>query len=165
MATSNRLARVRDRLQPNRRLHPPSVPWAPTEESPPRVLLECPPESSPAVVSGLLDRAGFDVIVCEGPTSHERCPMATGSPCAAVGAVDVVVNFLGRGNEARAEVLPALVASGPRRPAVVAMVGSDDTDVPEGAVTVDRRVGGTELVEAVHRALDSAQRPDGWWGD
>jgi hypothetical protein len=85
----------------------------------PRVLLECPPEASPFVVADVLERAGFEVEVCEGPTDRAACPLTTGGSCPAVEGADVVVNLLGMGPEHGAEVLSGVRDTYPQVPVVV----------------------------------------------
>jgi len=147
-----------------RRLVPPTIPWRAEHRSRPRVLLECPAEASPGIVASVLDRAGFDVVVCEGPVGTHRCPLAAGEGCPTVHAVDVVVNMLGSGSPEQAEVLPALGQAGARPPAVVAMI--EDPAVPwAGAHTVGRRVSGPDLVKAVGDAAGGDRGGDRGGGD
>lgn len=97
------------RLGRSKRLVPPRIPWRADGASRPRVLLECAPEHSPGIVASVLERSGMDVVVCQGPVGHERCPLAAGDGCSAVGGVDVVVNMLGSSTPEQREVLPAVV--------------------------------------------------------
>ena len=147
-----------------RLLAPPQIPWSSTELGNIRVLLECPPEQSPDIVASVLERSGFDVVVCEGPAAHERCPLALGQYCTTVQGVDVVLNMLGTHSPERTEVLPAMIRSGPCAPAIVAMVDELDSDTPS-VDTVSRRVRGPELAAALHVALADRHRPTPWWGD
>jgi len=140
-----------------RRLVPPTVPWKPGRGTRPRVLLECPAEESPGIVASVLDRAGFDVVVCEGPVADRRCPLAAGEGCPTIHAVDVVVNMLGASTAEQAEVLPALAQAGPRPPAIVAMV-DDPSEVGSDAHVLGRRVSGGAMVAAVTDALDVTER-------
>lgn len=148
--------RSRFRIRP-RRLVPPSIPWRAERSDRPRVLLECPAEESPGIVASVLERAGFDVVVCEGPVAGRRCPLAAGEGCATVHAVDVVVNMLGTSTPQQAEVLPALDHAGARPPAVVAML-EDPAGAGPHARTLGRRVSGDALVAAVTDALDTSTR-------
>lgn len=140
-----------------KRLVPPSIPWGAGHGRRARVLLECPAEESPGIVASVLDRAGFDVVVCEGPVGTRRCPLAAGEGCATVHAVDVVVNMLGTSTPEQAEVLPALDQAGRRPPPVVAMV-DDPAGAGSGAHVLGRRVSGQALVAAVTDALDASER-------
>jgi hypothetical protein len=114
------------------------------------VLLECAPHNSPGIVSHVLQRAGFDVVVCEGPADRERCPVACGGDCRALGSVDVVVNMLGTTTPGCREVLGA-VAARDDRPPVVAMV--DGGDAPPGVRTFSRRATADQLARAVRAAI------------
>ena len=42
--------------------------WA-NEPTRPRVLLECSPHDSPDLIAGAIERQGFDVGICTGPTT------------------------------------------------------------------------------------------------
>ncbi len=140
----------------------PKLPWAPSSGGRTRVLLECPPEQSPSVVSSVLERAGMDVVVCVGPLDHDHCPLAVGEYCSTVQGVDVVVNMLGTNTPERRAVLPAMLDSSPRRPPIVAVL--PDSDPVPGVQPIGHRVSGTELVDAVHEALGEAHCPAPWWG-
>ena len=148
-----------------RQLTPPAIPWSSSAGGRVRVLLECPPEKSPAIVANVLERDGFDVVVCEGPARDERCPLAMGEQCATVHSVDVVLNMLNPRRPEQAEVLPAIATSGPRPPALVAVsvAGGADPGLP-GVVTVGHRSSSGEIVTAIRRALDERTRPSSLWG-
>lgn len=144
-----------------RRIVPPTVATTPPDHGPTRVLLECAPENSPSIVESVLERAGYDVSVCEGPGDHHRCPLTSGRACEAVRAADVVVNMLGDGTPDRREVLNAVLNSGPARPPVVALVNDRDEPAP-GVHAIHRRVVADELVDAIDAAvLDAHGRVPG----
>ncbi len=126
------------------------------------MLLECPPDMSPSIVSRVLEREGLDVIICQGPNPREHCPATDGEYCAPMQAVDVVVNMLGTRRPEQAAVLPAIAATGPRPPAIVAVVGPDHGEIP-GVQTVSYRATGSEIVTAVHDALAGRDRPLPSW--
>ena len=136
------------------------MPWRPLSGGRTRVLLECAPEHSPAIVESILGDAGYDVMVCEGPEEHRACPLVTGGACPAVGAVDVVVNMLGDGSPRQRAVLDAVLDAGPPRPPVVAMVQDRSPAASPGLVTVGRRVGKEDLVGAIEAAIGSPRPPD-----
>ena len=138
-------------------LQPPAIPWTSTETGRPRALLECPPDMSPSIVSRVLEREGLDVIVCQGPNSREQCPATHGDYCAPMQAVDAVVNMLGTRRPEQAAVLPSVAATGPRPPAILAVVGPDHPDTA-GVQTVGYRATGSEIVAAVHQALAGRDR-------
>ncbi|MFN8018715.1 MAG: hypothetical protein U0P45_11390 [Acidimicrobiales bacterium] len=70
-----------------------------------RVLVECPPQRSPSLVASLLEREGYEVRTCEGPTAR-RCDLLQHGSCTLVSGADVVVNMLGSQPEGR-EILEA----------------------------------------------------------
>ena len=119
----------------------------------PRVLLECPPLFCPPIVAAALERDGFDVVVCKGPTRHRPCPLANGGSCGAVESVDVVLNMLDSRDVDQAEVLPALAEAGSDRAPVVAVIDGFDPG-SSGVRTLDRKTKGPEIVAAVRGALD-----------
>lgn len=128
------------------------------------MLLECAPESSPAIVATILERAGFEVATCVGPAEHERCPVACDAHCSALHKVDVVVNMLGTKTPERREVLGAVASTGPRRPPIIAMVDDPD-DAPVGVRTINLHASASELVQAVRDAAEAGSRPGAIWGD
>ena len=120
-----------------------------------RVLLECPPEGSPWMIGSILERSDLDVVVCEGPAYHERCPMAVGGGCRAAESADVIVNMLGTGTPARAEVAPAVIGAG-IDPARMLVSVYDPSDAPEGTTLVRPVAGARELVGQIREAAASS---------
>ena len=82
-----------------------------------RVLVECPPEQTPDVVAGILERHGYAVRTCEGPDKRHHCPLVTTGACNLVSGADVVINLFGASDQHASEVLGALTEE--RRPPAV----------------------------------------------
>lgn len=154
----NKLRRGRpDRV---RSLDPPTIPWANSDHGKPRVLLECPPEKSPSIIAEILEREGFGVVVCEGPTENARCPLTEGGYCGTVQGVDVVVNLLGEHRAGQPDVLTALADSGPRPPIVVGELASGVE--PRADIRwISPNVRRSELISVVRDALTDELRSRG----
>jgi hypothetical protein len=146
--------------------------WPDRSDDRVRVLLECPPESSPAIIASVIERHGYDVRSCEGPDQH-RCDLHENGVCALVDGADVVVNLL-RTRSTGPSVLDEVVAIR-RPPAVVAerthprvMAARNGTDGVEhldadGVTVIEAPMTGRTLIEAIEQAAGrtgSATRPD-----
>jgi len=134
-------------------LKPPDVPWSDEAEPRPRVLLECPAEGSPWIVASVLEREGFEVAFCEGPTPRRRCPVAHEQSCSALEGADVVLSMLDRRTAESAEVLPAMLTCATKCPPVV-VHGPLDQAVPDGVATLGPRASVATIVATLHRAID-----------
>lgn len=137
-------------------LKPPVAPWAEDAGLRPRVLLECPPEGSPWIVASVLEREGFEVAVCEGPTPRHRCPLAHDQSCPALDGADVVLSMLDRRRVESAEVLPAMMACAPNCPPVV-VHGRRDEFVPDGVATLGPRSSVASISTTLRRAIERAR--------
>ena len=137
-----------------------------------RVLVECTPQRSPALVASLLEREGYEVRTCDGPTTR-RCDLLHHGSCSLVSGADVVVNMLGTQSQGR-EVLEA-VAGSRRPPALVAeltnpqaiAVAVDGQGRVDGdqVVVVETPVTRRQLVGAIEEALASRRAAAPQWGD
>ncbi len=133
-----------------------------------RVLVECPPEHSPDVVAGILERHGYAVRTCEGPTKHHHCPLVTTGACNLVSGADVVVNLFGGSNPHTSEVLGAITEER-RPPAVITEMPvpeierrneTDDWWFDRGRVhVVESPLTTATLLEAVEYALAQSRHP------
>lgn len=123
-----------------------------------RVLIECPPESSPSMIADAVARHGYAVRTCEGPEAG-RCDLVHDGSCGLVDGADVVVNMLGFGHTGR-EVLeavadrrrpPALVVELTKPQAIAAAV--DDAQMDLDRVTVvETPVSRQALLDAIDDA-------------
>ena len=147
--------------------------WDESESNRVRVLLECPPAGSPSIIASAIERRGYAVRTCDGP-SAKPCALLDHGACALVDGADVVVNMLGS-TPGEIPVLPA-VAGLRRYPAMVAArrtghpatargeppspIGSADAVVGlRTPVTIEAVVGGIE------EALRRREQRVAWWGD
>jgi hypothetical protein len=105
--------------------------------------LECAPDAAPTLIASLIEREGYAVRTCEGPTD-DACDLLDRGACSLVDGADVVVNLLGDSPSERA-VLGATERLR-RPPAVVAQVGN--------ASTLTRRA----LLDDIDRALEAQAR-------
>ena len=64
--------------------------WDESESNRVRVLLECPPAESPSIIASAIERRGYAVRTCEGP-SVKPCALLDHGACALVDGADVVV--------------------------------------------------------------------------
>jgi hypothetical protein len=146
--------------------------WTEADASKVRVLVECPPAGSPSIVATALEREGYEVRTCEGPSEH-ACDLLADGTCGLVDGADVVVNLLGSDPTGR-QVLRA--ASAIRRPpAVVAEMteaqamamaaeGGDRSD-PSHFTVVEPPLTRRALVDAIEESLAAQDRSTPIWGD
>jgi hypothetical protein len=139
-----------------------------------RVLLECEPESTPAIIASVIERHGYAVRSCEGPDAH-GCDLLVNGVCALVDGADVVVNML-RTPVVGRNILNG-VAAVRRPPAVVAEVRHSEGLAASGSVTdppgvdldrvtvMEAPVTGKALISAIERAVERRNRPVPIWGD
>ena len=127
--------------------------WNDEDDERIRVLVECSPADSPAIVARSLEREGYDVRTCTGPTDV-ACDLDRHGACDLVDGADVVVNLL-EGDHGHA--LAARVAAARRPPAVVAQVrvapGEQLPSADEGSVVLVRS---PTTRRALLRAIDDA---------
>ena len=134
--------------------------WTIEDRSKVRVLLECPPASSPTIVAGALEREGFAVRVCEGPTANS-CDLLDDGVCGLVDGADVVVNLMA-GDATGRDVLrattevrrpPAVVVELTARQAEAFAAESGGLGAPPTVVVADAPVTRQVLVDAIGEAL------------
>ncbi|MEI2699970.1 MAG: hypothetical protein V9E94_17135 [Microthrixaceae bacterium] len=146
------------------------LPTGTWDDAPPekvRVLVECPPEHTPDVIAGILERNGYAVRTCEGPDKRHHCPLVTTGSCNLVSGADVVVNLFGGSNPHTSEVLTAITDER-RPPAVVTEVPApeiqrrDDYDnwwFDRGRVhIVESPLTTATLLAAIESTLTTTQR-------
>jgi len=91
-----------------------------------RVVIEHEDTAWQVAASRALERAGFEVVCCDGPNKlrHRGCPLLAGRPCELVDSADVVINGLGLRDAPNRDLLTtmrrthpglALVVEAPRR--------------------------------------------------
>lgn len=148
--------------------------WDESESNRVRVLLECPPSGSPSIIASAIERRGYAVRTCDGP-SAKPCALLDHGACALVDGADVVVNMLG----STPREIPVLHAvAGLRRcPAMVVEVqprvraDADGQDVAATPALADAivEVAGPMTTSAMFGGIEAALRRReqriAWWGD
>jgi hypothetical protein len=146
--------------------------WTKADESKVRVLVECPPAGSPSIMATALEREGYEVRTCEGP-SVRSCDLLTDGTCGLVDGADVVVNLLGSDPTGR-EVLraasairrpPAVVAEMTEAQAVALAVECGGCVDPGRVTVVQPPLTRQALVEAIDESLAAQRRATPIWGD
>lgn len=142
---------------------PPRWP-ASSSPSRPRVLVEHDDLGVAAAAERILERDGYDVAVCGGPSHlrRGRCPLVEGHGCALVEDADVVVQCLNLGWGPHREVTRAVRRHRPGLPVVIEATPGDVADrapLLEGATTLGVPMTRAALEGAVRRALSEAPSP------
>lgn len=153
----------------------PSQPqWDDSDPSWVRILLECPPESSPSVIASVIERHGYAVRTCEGP-SVAPCALISQGACALVDGADVVVNMLGT-TPGEAPVLQA-VAGLRRCPAILAETlctppaaasrpdSAAEPQLADAIAVLRPPVTSRALIGGIEEALRRREHRASSWGD
>lgn len=136
--------------------------WEDSTGTRPRVLLEGGPEYPPSVIAPIIERHGFEVRTCEGPTHEGGCDLLDDGTCALVDGADVVVNMLSTPVEAPM-VLDAV--TGLRRPPGAVATESAATSVSPPVAVIRGPVTKWKLMSAIHEALERSREESPAWGD
>ena len=144
--------------------------WNGDEADQVRVLLECPPAASPSMIASLIERNGYAVRSCEGPTTRS-CELLDHGSCALVDGAGVGVNMLGSSRRER-EGLDA-VSDLRRAPAIVvetrnAPIGEPDPALGAGPghiTALPAPATKESLLGAIREALEHQHERVAWWGD
>lgn len=139
-----------------------------------RVLIECPPSSSPSLVAAAVERLGCEVRTCDGPAARGGCDLIDHGTCALVSGADVVVNMLAADDSSGLDVLDAVTSE--RRPpaAVVELTRPrmmeisrrERADLHRRATVVTTPLRMDGLRGGIRKALDQRERGwTPWWGD
>lgn len=154
---------------------PPRQPaWDDHDAGQVRVLIECPPAGSPSIIAAAVERRGYAVRTCEGPSARP-CALLEHGACALVDGADIVVNMLGA-TPREAAVVPALAAlrrppaivaerPGPRRSAAEATAPPALPEPPAAVTEVRAPVTANALVQGIEEALRCREQRTAWWGD
>ena len=94
--------------------------------------------------------AGFDVVVCSGPTGDRSCAAIEGGTCDAVAGADVVLNEM-RDKGTQQAVARAVSAMTPAVPMVVC-TPLDEHDLPAGCIPLDANVSVSGQAALLRRA-------------
>lgn len=135
--------------------------FAPADGGGPRVVIECADGAEASIIARPLERAGFSVALCDGPSRKAGpCPLVDGRGCPAADQADVVVNLLGIGSMQAQEVMATVHRVNPEATFVVRVAPADAqrlTERVEGCdctlITPHSSLG--TIVEAVGASLAS----------
>lgn len=137
--------------------------WPADREGATRVLVEYPSFATPSVVADVLERAGYDPIVCEGPgDANGVCRLLEAGQCPLVDEADIVFNGFGLGTSEHRQILHAIRQSDARMPVVVeatAIHAEEHDGLLSGCTRCDTPLSFDRLLDAVARA--SADLPEG----
>lgn len=149
------------------RAHRDDTSWDDVPSDRSRVLLECPAGSSPQLIADAIERHGYAVKVCEGPSRRHPCDLVDAGACALVDGADVVVNLLNGPDAEGREVIHHLTRLR-RPPEVVTELTQPEIDrlSATGEWTFDRDrveivaspLTGDALLEAIDAAMSRASR-------
>ena len=98
--------------------------------------------------------AGFDVLVCPGPSEEHPCPALRGEVCDALVGADVVFNAV-RDTASQRSVVDAVRAVAPALPMVVNVAPGMAADLPAGCIPLSSAVSINGQTDAVRRAAVS----------
>jgi hypothetical protein len=90
-----------------------------------RVLLEYPHHATPRVIAGVLERAGYESLVCE---NSEHCRLVWKGTCPLVDDADVVVNGFGLRTPEHRAIVESIVET---HPETALVVQCSDIEIPE----------------------------------
>lgn len=126
----------------------------------PHVLVECDDGAIGWAVSKTLERSGYAVETCTGPSMTASCALIDSGRCELQSGADVIVNCMN--GPARDELVQRTVDSHPVCPVIVDMTPARVADhgAPTGVSVVISPWSGAELVavvdEAVHRRASTS---------
>lgn len=124
------------------------------------VLIEYEDRGVAFAAERLLDRHGYSVAVCGGPTHLRggRCPLVTSGECPLVDRADVIVHGLDLDRGANRAVLEEIRRTRPGRRIVVEATEParmKHRQILDGCEVVSFPMRSNALVQAVERAVDS----------
>lgn len=137
--------------------HQPGPPWPETHDRP-RVLIESSDGAMRWAEETLLERAGYEVRTCEGPSQFKdgRCPLVTTGECGLAWDADVVYNQLSLHPECNREIVVAMKDYLPDIPLVVETVPHEAEREAELLDGIAVEAGGPtaqRILNGVKRAL------------
>lgn len=153
---------------------PPRPTWGDRPDGRPRVLLECEPEATPSIIAEVIEKEGYAVETCHGPSDH-GCALLENGSCDLIDGADVVVNMLRSSNEGETilhetELLrrpPAIVAekTSPHMGAATHDGADPPAPGPQRVTIVQRPVTKEALLGAIETALEQREAAPPVWSD
>lgn len=126
------------------------------------VLVEYPSFGTPGVLVDVLERAGYDTIVCSGPGDMTGvCHLLETGDCPWADAADAVFNGFGLGTDEHRRIIEALRREHPDTPVVVEATppqAEAHADVVAGCLRCDTPLTSGKLLAAVEEALTQRDR-------
>ena len=130
-----------------------------------RVLLEYPHTGTPTVLADVLERAGYDSVICEGPAeSPDSCRLLRNGECELAADADVIFNGFGLSKEEHRRIVgelrecypeAALVVESTRLRAEANAELLDGCSACHSPLTAEALLGAVERAEA-GRGSDAA---------
>ena len=121
-----------------------------------RVLVEYPSSGTPTVLADVLERAGYEPVICEGPgDTGGVCPLVRSGECLLVAEADVIFNGFGLGTAAHREIVQKLREIYPETPLVVEATqprAEENVELLDGCALCRTPLTASALVEAVDQA-------------
>lgn len=121
-----------------------------------RVLVEYPLARTPTVVADVLDRAGYEVAICDGPgTRPGACTLLRTGACALAEDADVVLNGFGLSRSGHRAIVSALRSTYPDTPLLVEVApprAEEHAELLDGCRRCHVGLTSTGLIEAVTEA-------------
>ena len=94
--------------------------WSSPRRTGPRVLVESSDAAVGWALGNALDRAGYEVAVCHGPSIHGApCPLVQRGECELAAGADIIVNRMWLTEPANRDVLRTLPTYVPATPVIV----------------------------------------------
>jgi hypothetical protein len=120
------------------------------------VLVEYPPAGTPTVLADILERAGYDTMVCDGPADRpETCRLLQSGDCDLAAGADVIFNGFGLAEPEHQEIIERLRATHPDTPLVVETTGlraDANAELLDGCIRCDSPLRARALLDVVRRA-------------
>jgi hypothetical protein len=125
-----------------------------------RVLIEYPREGTPTVLADVLTRAGYEPLVCQGPSDDPAsCRLLRNGECALAAGADVIFNGFGLGAEQHRHIISELRAAHPDTPLIVEATrprADENADLLDGCRRCDWPLTAGGFVDAVRDAAEGA---------
>jgi len=122
-----------------------------------RVLIESGDWAQQETLARILQRAGYDTAVCDGPeVSDTRCNLVDEGECSGCRGADVIVHALRHSDPRNREVLLEIQTRFPHVPLIVEVPGPRVDRYPEdfdGCIVIPQPMTSDRLLDAISEAL------------
>lgn len=134
-----------------RRVRLPGNDWS-DDGSSTRVLIEADDHALSWAMQATLERAGYEVETCPGPSSTRRCALLDSGRCELQAGADVIVNCLAGDARNGHPLARRTIEATPACPLILDVTDPERAGAPEGTAVLIRPWNGPELVDAVRAA-------------